>query len=75
MSPTDLEEILDFEPYTPWRVMRTNGYVVNLPRREELSVNGLSLCISDVVGGEPRLRFVSIPNIILIEPMNTRGER
>jgi hypothetical protein len=75
MSPTDLEEILDFEPYTPWRAILVNGCVVNRPRREELSVNGLSLCIFDSTRGVPRLRFVSIPNIILLEPMTQRGEQ
>jgi hypothetical protein len=75
MSPTDLEEILDFEPYTPWRIILASGAFINLPRREELNVNGLSLCIRDHFRGRPRLRFVSIPNILLLEPMSSGSDQ
>ena len=67
MSPTDLEEVLDFQPFTPLRLTLASGDVVELPQRQGLSVNGLSLTIVDTTrSGRPRLRMVSIPNIVLL---------
>ena len=76
MSPTDLEEVLDFQPFTPLRLTLASGDVVELPQRQGLSVNGLSLTIVDTTrSGRPRLRMVSIPNIVLLEPLSPRGGR
>lgn len=70
MSPTDLEDVIEFEPFTSLRLTLASGDVVELHQREGLSVHGLSLSIEDTtLAGRPRLRMVSIPKIVLLEPL------
>lgn len=70
MGPSDLQEVLDFVPFTPLRLTLASGDVVELLQREGLNVTGLSLSVADTtLTGTPRLRLVSIPNICLVEPM------
>jgi hypothetical protein len=55
MSPSDLQELLDFEPFTPLRLTLASGDVVELHRREGLNITGLSLSIEDTyLFGGPR---------------------
>jgi len=69
MGPTELEEVLNFEPLTPMRLTLASGSVVDIRRREGLRITGLSLCIEDVgLTGLHRLRLISIPNITMLEP-------
>lgn len=76
MGPSELQELLDFEPFTPLRLTLASGDVVELNQREGLNVTGLSLSIEDVnFVGSPRLRLVSIPNIVLVEPIAGRTGR
>jgi len=63
MSPTDLQELIDFVPFTPLRLTLASGDIVELRQREGLGVIGLGLTIEDIgFSGRPRLRIVSIPN-------------
>jgi hypothetical protein len=70
MSPSDLQEMIDFEPFTPLRLVLASGDVVELHRREGLNITGIGLSIEDTtMSGRPRLRLVSIPNVVLVEPI------
>ena len=74
MGPSELQEVLDFEPFAPLRLTLASGDVVELHRREGLNVTGLSLSVEDTtLRGTPRLRLVSIPNIVLVEPIAGRS--
>ena len=74
MSPSDLQEVLDFEPFTPVRLTLASGDVVELYERDALSIVGLALSIADTdMAGQPRLRLVSVPNICLLEPIASGG--
>jgi len=75
MSPTEIQDLIDFEAFTPLRLTLASGDVLVLTDREGLSVTGLMLSVTDVsITGRRRLRLVSIPNIVLIEPVPERGE-
>jgi len=70
VSPTDVQEMLDFRPFTPLRITLATGDVVNVRHREAALVTGLNLSVLDAdMHGALRLRFLSIPNIIMIEPI------
>ena len=70
MGPSDLQELIDFEPFTPLRLTLSSGNVVELKQREGLAVNGLTLSVVDSdVHGRQRLRLVSLPNIAFVEPL------
>ena len=74
MSPDELQQMLDFIPFTPMRLTMASGDVVDLRRREGLSVNGMSLVIENTdLTGQPRLRLVSVPNICLLQPLRLSG--
>jgi hypothetical protein len=65
-----MQELIDFEPFLPMRLTLASGDVIDLRRREGLSVTGLSLAIEQVSPtGRRRLRLVSLPNICLVEPI------
>jgi hypothetical protein len=75
MGPSEIQELLDFEPFTPLRLTLAGGDVVELARREGVNVTGLSLSVEDTSSaGRLRLRFVSIPNIVLVEPLSDNRE-
>ena len=74
MSPSEVQELRDFEPFVPLRLVLASGDVVKLYSREGLSITDLSLVVVDTgVMGRPRMRLVSIPNICLAEPLPARG--
>ena len=74
MSPSEIEEILDFEPFIPLRLTLASGDTVELHRRAGVGVTGLSLSVQDSgLSGQARLRLVSIPNIVLVEPIADGG--
>jgi hypothetical protein len=70
VGPGEIEEWLEFVPFTPARLTLSSGTVIELRRRADVTVNGLSLAIYDQGGnGSARLRLISIPNIAMIEPL------
>jgi hypothetical protein len=70
MGPSELQELLDFEPFIRLRLTLASGDVVELNRRQGVNLTGLSLSIEDESqSGARRLRLVSIPNIVLVEPL------
>jgi hypothetical protein len=76
MGPGEIEELLSFEPFIPLRLTLASGDVIELRRNERIGVTGLSLSIADTNAfGQARLRLISMPNIVLIEPIapNERG--
>ncbi len=76
MAPSELQELLDFEPFTPLRLILASGDIVELHQREGLSIADLSLAVEDIgMTGTRRLRLVSIPNICMAEPLPPRTQR
>ena len=75
MGPSEIQELLDSEPFVPLRLTLSSGNVVELHHRESLNVVGLSLSVlEEGLAPQPRLRFISIPNIAMAEPIvNRRG--
>jgi hypothetical protein len=72
MGPSDIQEVFDFDPFTPVRLTLASGDVVELRQREGLTITGLTLSVADTnTHGQPRLRLVSVPNICLLEPIST----
>jgi hypothetical protein len=73
MGPSELQELLDFDPFAPLRITLASGDIVELTRREGLTITGLSLSVEDTtLRGTPRLRLLSIPNIVMVEPLSGR---
>ena len=70
MGPSEIQELLDFRPFVPFRMTLSSGDVVDVRQWEGVSVTGLTMSIyySSLNGG-PRFRLVSLPNIALIEPI------
>ena len=76
MGPSEIQELLDSEPFVPLRLTLSSGSVVELHQRESLNLVGLSLSVlDDGLAGQPRLRFISIPNIAMAEPIVSRHGR
>ena len=76
MGPSEIQELLDSEPFVPLRLTLSSGSVVELHQRESLNLVGLSLSVlDDALAGQPRLRFISIPNIAMAEPIVSRHGR
>lgn len=76
MSPSELEEELFKEPFRPFRITVASGdqVVIDNPRRALIS--GLSMYYG--MAEDPaarvgnRTKIISIPNIVLIEPLDPR---
>ena len=77
MSPTDLEEFLFEEPFQPLRLTLASGDQVSINSNRRVLIAGLALHygLSDDPDSRigKRARIISIPNIVLIEPINGRG--
>jgi hypothetical protein len=79
MGPSEVEEILFDEPFVPLRITVAGGdqIVVDNPRRALLS--GLSLYYGIADNPESRhanrVKIISIPNIVLIERIDTHPRR
>jgi hypothetical protein len=70
MGPSEIQELLDFEPFTPLRLILSSGSVIELRQKEGVSVIGMTMTIVDQsVFGNGRVRLISVPNIALIEPL------
>jgi hypothetical protein len=71
MSPTDLEEILNEEPFRPFRITMSSGdqYLVNNNRRAVLSGLCLVLALNDDASSRigNKLKLISVPNITVAE--------
>jgi hypothetical protein len=74
MGPSEVEDLLSKEPFVPLRITVASGdqVVVDNPRRT--LIDGLSLYYS--MSDDPAsrigkgLKIISIPNIVLVEPIN-----
>jgi hypothetical protein len=79
MSPSELEEVLYEEPFKPLRLTLASGdqIVINSNRRALISGVSLVYGMSDDPSARTgqRLRIVSIPNIVLVEPAGNGGRR
>ena len=75
MSPGELEEYLELDPFRPLRLTLASGDQVVVRAEDEPFVSSLALILRGdrvgqrVVSGS---RLVSIPNIVLIEPLTSR---
>jgi hypothetical protein len=70
MGPEEMEQMIKFEPFVPFRLTLSSGDKVDIMSPMGLNIIGLSLAISDVdVGGQPTLRFISLPNIAIAQPL------
>jgi len=73
MGPTDLEEILYREPFVPLRVTVASGDQVIVDNPHRAMISGFSLYYGIADNPESRIgnrvRIISIPNIVLIEPV------
>jgi hypothetical protein len=75
MGPSELEEVLDFQPFQPFRLILASGDVIDALRRPGVNVTGLSLAVEETTAaGARRLRLISIPNIVLLEPLPPQHE-
>ncbi len=76
MGPSEMEEYIEQRPMPPWRLTLASGDQIVIRDEDEPIVTGITL----VLRGEPskdgritsRPRFVSIPNIVLAEPLEYR---
>ncbi len=79
MSPSDLEEHLFQEPFTPLRLTLSSGDQLIVDNNDRALISGLTLLYS--LADDPtsrlgkKLRVVSIPNIVLVEPAERRHRR
>jgi hypothetical protein len=76
MSPSDIEEFFQKNPEQPMRLTLSSGDQVIVQYPDRVTFYGLELHFStNFVPGSRigrHLRIVSIPNIALIEPLDTR---
>jgi hypothetical protein len=78
MSPSEVDELLYAEPFQPLRVTLASGDQIVIRREHRAFTQGLCIVLAgdDSTGarfaGGPRL--VSIPNIVLVEPVGDRPE-
>jgi len=76
MSPVDIEEHILREPFVPLRLTLASGDVVDLDDGKRIWLAGYALyyLISDNPEARigKRVRLISIPNIVMIEPKEFR---
>jgi len=79
MSPSEFEERLYEEPFTPLRVTLVSGdqVIVDNPRRAVIAGLSLVYAISDNAAARvgKRLKIMSIPNIVLLETIHPGDRR
>ena len=79
MSPTDLEEHLFSDPFVPQRLTLASGdqVIVDNPQRALIAGPALYYGTSDDPAARvgKRVKVISIPNIVLIEPVDQRPGR
>jgi hypothetical protein len=85
MSPSEIEELIEDEPFRPFRVTVTSGDQFVINNRHRVFISGLSLVAG--LSDDPddrmgkRLKPISIPNISVVEyidpnqPKNRRRRR
>ena len=74
MGPQELEEMLQFEPFVPLRLTMSSGDHIMIDNPSTVTFLGLSIGIRDFgLQGQPRLRFISMPNIAIVEPCPRDG--
>ena len=70
MGPSELQQLLDFDPFVPFRMTLSSGDVVDVRQPNGVSVTGLTMSIEyESIHGNPRFRLVSLPNIAQVEPI------
>jgi hypothetical protein len=79
MSPSDLEETIYGEPFVPVRLTLASGdqVIIDNPRRAVISGLTLAYSLADDPASRigKQLKLISIPNIVLVEPVNPRHRR
>ena len=60
MGPSEVQELVDFVPFTPLRIPLTSGHVIELWELEGVNVSGASMSVVDTIGGKSRFRLVSV---------------
>jgi hypothetical protein len=79
MSPSEIEEYIFREPDKGFRLTLASGDQLIIDNPNRALIAGLSLICA--LGGDPtarrgdRLKIISIPNIVLIEPFDPRDRR
>jgi hypothetical protein len=74
MSPSELEEYFLEEPVWPLRLTLASGDQIMVGPNDRPFVSGLTLVLTGSTKSRlvPRHRLVSIPNIVLAEPLEAR---
>jgi hypothetical protein len=79
MSPTELGEHLFQEPFVPLRVTLAGGDQVVIDNRNRAVISGLTLFYSFADDPSSRIgnrgKLMSIPNIVMVEPLHPRDPR
>jgi hypothetical protein len=79
MSPSDIEEHISREPFIPLRLTLASGDIVDLDDGKRILMTGYALyyLISDNPESRigKKVRLISIPNIVMIEPKEFRPGR
>jgi hypothetical protein len=76
MSPSDLEEQIYQDPFVPLRLTLASGDQVILDNPKRVMMTGLALYY--LLADNPdtrigkRVKIISIPNIVLVEPAGSR---
>jgi hypothetical protein len=76
MSPSELADLFENHPNTPFRLTLSSGDVVDVDNPSRTIFQSLALYIGQSDDPESRfakrVRVVSVPNIALVEPMERR---
>ena len=76
MSPSDLEPYLRHRPIPPLRLTLSSGDQLIVRDEDEPFTLGLSLILRGTTSGRMvnPPRTVSVPNIVLVEPVGSQGK-
>ena len=75
MSPSELDELIEAEPFRAFRVTLASGHEYIVNNRFRTFISGLSLVVglsddpNDRMG--KRLKLISIPNIVMAEMIDS----
>jgi hypothetical protein len=71
MSPDELETVLLENPNDPHRLTLSSGDTLIVPNARSCLITGIGMRIFDMIGDDRLIarssRFVSVPNIVLVE--------
>jgi hypothetical protein len=73
MSPSDIEEYIELRPMPSLRLTLSSGDQIVITDEDDPKLLGLSLVLRSRAGNRQLTpRLVSVPNIVLVEPVEYR---